>query len=142
VTSDQGWLESGKNYAFLIVQLHMFPLEDLMEGSGQTIRKSKFNLMLDTFFQRGAGMFMYKLTYSPSQCLFYAEEESSSWEWKGCGYHGNSASPFIYHGKAYRKPTSINPIKKSTGLCTMDVGTSQNLLLDCILGAKKITYLP
>ena len=27
---------------------------------------------------------------------------------------------FIQHGRAYRKPTSINPIKKSTGLRTID----------------------
>lgn len=31
---------------------------------------------------------------------------------------------FIQHGRAYRKPTSINPIKKSTGLCIIDVGNN------------------
>ena len=69
----------------------------------------------------GSVMFMYQRTLSPGAVCFMLKRNLPRVGSVGVAVVTRGTLPaFIQHGRAYRKPTSINPIKKSTGLRTID----------------------
>lgn len=93
----------------------------------------------------GSVMFMYQRTLSPGAVCFALRRNLPRVGSVGVAVvTRGTLSAFIQYGRAYRKPTSINPIKKSTGLRTIDAVniTEFTTRIYTWCKKKKIAYIP